>query len=310
MARQKWDRDKVVKRIQERASEGLALNSDAIVHEEESLMGAARRYFGSWKNALLESGFDPNEHQKPRVPTRSWDKATIVVEIKKLASEGVDLNAHAVKRINSKLVSAGTAHFGSWGDAIEAAGIDYEIIRKTAKWTKDDVIAIIQEAHKVNADLSDNTVRALNEPLYGAAYYYFGSWDKAIEAAGVDYDQVRRTTAWSKEKLLDALVRGQATSAVKKEIIDVFGSMEDARKIAGLIDETNLGTTNRMRERRIELGLSQEEVAERVECSHAWIRHLERQNLRDFKLSWALKIAEALETTVDDLFKLDKDQSN
>ena len=307
MARQKWDRDKVVKRIQERASEGLALNSDAIVHEEESLMGAARRYFGSWKNALLESGFDPNEHLKPRVPTKSWDKATIVVEIKKLASEGVDLNAHAVKRINSKLVAAGTSHFGSWGEAIEASGIDYETVRKTSKWTKDDVIGIIQAAHKANADLSHQTVEALNGSLYSAAYYYYGSWENAIEEAGIEYDQIRRTTAWSREKLLDALVRGQTSSSILGEIIDEFGSMEEARRIAGLIDETNPGTTNRMRGRRIERGLSQEEVAERVGCSHAWIGHLERQGLRDFKLSWALRIAKALETTVDELFKLDSD---
>lgn len=304
MARQRWSKEKVIERIQERSREGLALNSDAIVHEDEPLMGAARRYYGSWQNALVEAGFDPDAHRKEREPTKRWDKSIIIEEIKNLASQGVELNAHAVKRVDSKLVAAGTTHFGSWKKAIEAAGFDYETVRKTAKWSKKDVIKTIQTAHKANADLSDNTVSALNPGLYGAAFHYLGSWSSAVEQAGIDYDLVRRTVVWSKEKILEALAQGRESSELYHVATEQFGSLEKARKLVGLVDGTSTATINKIKERRVELGLSQEDLAKRVGCTHAWIGYLERRDLEDFKLSWALKIAKALETTVDNLFEL------
>lgn len=304
MARQRWSKEKVIERIQMRAKEGLPLNSDAIVHEDEPLMGAARRYCETWVNALKEAGFDPDDHRKVPERTKRWDKATVIAGIKDLATQGVKLNAHSVKRVDAKLVAAGTTHFGSWQKAIEAAGFDYEAVRKTARWSKDDVIKSIQTAHKANADLSDNTAHALNPGLYGAALHYFGSWASAVEQAGIDYDLVRRTVVWSKEKILDALAQGRISQELKFAAIKEFGSLEEARRLAGLADEMSATTINKIKERRVELGLSQEDLAKRVGCTHAWIGYLERRDLEDFKLSWALKIAKALETTVDNLFEL------
>lgn len=304
MARQRWSKEKVIEKIRDRSERGLPLNSDAIVHGDEPLMGAARRYFGSWGNAMREAGFDPEVHRKVSEPTKRWDKATIIANIRELASRGVELNAHSVKRVDPKLVGAGTTHFGSWGKAIEAAGFDYEAVRKTAKWSEDDVIATIQSAHKANADLSDNTASALNPGLYGAAYHYFGSWPNAVEEAGIDYELVRRTTAWSREKILEALAQGRESQEMLRLAAEEFGSLDEARKLVGLVDGTSTATVNKIKERRIELGLTQKELADRVGCTHAWIGHLERNDLKDFKLSWALRVAKALETTVEVLFEL------
>lgn len=307
MARQRWNKEKVIEMIRERDKQGLPLNSDAIVHSDEPLMGAARRYCGSWQDALREAGFDPATHQKVKERTRSWDKATIIAGIKELAVQGVDLNAHAVKKIDTKLVSAGTVHFGSWGEAIEAAGFDYETIRKTSKWSEVDIITTIQTAYKANADLSDNTVSALNPSLYGAAQYHFGSWPNAIAEAGISYYEIRRTTAWSRDKILEALAQGRESKELNHVAVEEFGSLEEARKLIGLIDGTSTATTNRIRERRAELGLSQNELSIRVGCTRAWIGYLERNDLKSFKLSWALKVAKALETTVEEIFEITDD---
>lgn len=59
----KWDRQRVVAAIQLRAQQDLPLSTSAI---DGPLSCAARRYFGSWRNAMQSAGLDLANYQLRR----------------------------------------------------------------------------------------------------------------------------------------------------------------------------------------------------------------------------------------------------
>ncbi|PEM64429.1 HNH endonuclease [Bacillus toyonensis] len=62
--RQKWNKDKVISSIKTMHSNGAKLNGDSVQRNNTSLYSASRRMFGSWRNAIEESGINYSEIQK------------------------------------------------------------------------------------------------------------------------------------------------------------------------------------------------------------------------------------------------------
>lgn len=109
-----------------------------------ALHDAARRFFGSWDNALLNAGVSL-ELVKERP---FWTKKKIVRSIKILHKEGIALNtvrigkdssrltANAIqrelgkKRVGRSLYGAAYRIFGSWDRALYEAGINPSLLRK------------------------------------------------------------------------------------------------------------------------------------------------------------------------------------
>lgn len=60
------------------------------------------------------------------------------------------------------------------------------------RWSKQQIVARIQEQRRVGQPLSAWHVECHNLPLYKAAMRYFGNWKKAIQAAGIRYKEVRK----------------------------------------------------------------------------------------------------------------------
>ncbi len=78
-------------------------------------------------------------------------------------------------------------------------------ILKIKHWNADLVISMILRLHKLEYDLSDSNVRKRVLKLRAAAKSYFGSWPKAIDAAGLDYSEILRLEHWDKERVLSEL---------------------------------------------------------------------------------------------------------
>lgn len=81
--------------------------------------------------------------------------------------------------------------FGSWKNALEDCGFDYSKIRKYRKWSQKRVIEKIRKLAKEKHSLSSNIMQKIEKPLYMAAVRKFGSWGKAVTAAGLDYEKIR-----------------------------------------------------------------------------------------------------------------------
>jgi len=112
-----------------------------------------------------------------------------------LKQKGIDLNGSSIAHMNSALFAAGISRFGTWYNALEAAGInpdDYR--RQVAKghWTKERIILDIKEMVTRDEDISYTSASRMYSALVSAADKRFGSWAIAIKEAGYDYDSIRK----------------------------------------------------------------------------------------------------------------------
>ncbi len=183
--RPKWSPDRVLDAIQARVQQNLPLNPQALASEDPRLLAAGRRYFQSWPRALAAAGI-PAESTRPcgrRHGRGYWTRERIIQKILEHAEAGNRLHAHAMQTHDNRLLSAATYHFGSWAQALEAAGYDAESIRASRRHSCESVVAEIRSLIEGKADLRDCAIRKSHRPLYWAAQKYFGSWKQALNQA-------------------------------------------------------------------------------------------------------------------------------
>ncbi len=104
--------------------------------------------------------------------------------------------------------------FGSWGSAIEAAGLDYSKIKKYKTWSKQSVLDEIRRLHKEGEPIFSQNAQNHHKDLYMASIKRFGSWGKAVQSAGINYRDIRLRRSMTKEE-------------VKKSIIELYRKGED-----------------------------------------------------------------------------------
>ena len=66
------------------------------------------------------------------------------MEILRLFAAGEELNYGSVQQNHLKLLRAATRYFGSWKDAIEFAGLNYDEIRRYRVWSEDKILSKIR----------------------------------------------------------------------------------------------------------------------------------------------------------------------
>lgn len=140
----------------------------------------------------------------------AWTKEKITEAIKALHRENVDLSYNRLAKKNQPLVSAAAYHFGSYRKAIEKAGIAYAKVVRRPRWTKQLVIAAIKLAKRDGIELHWSAVTRRKDELGKAAYAalqqrLFGSWDRALHAAGLDADDVARYRTWDRDTIVSEL---------------------------------------------------------------------------------------------------------
>jgi len=77
-------------------------------------------------------------------------------------------------------------------------------------WTREDVLAEIRECHRTGQGVRRKDVSV---SLYMAGRRLFGSWKKAVEAGGFDYDAVLGVRQWDRKKVI-ARIRELADEGV------------------------------------------------------------------------------------------------
>jgi DNA-binding XRE family transcriptional regulator len=317
MTRRSWSPAAVIAAIKARQAEGLPLSSDRVHYDDPPLMGAARRYYDSWSAALIAAGIDPATVRAPRNPRHRWSKAAIVRRIQEHAQAGHDLAAHRLAAIDAPVVSAAPKHFsGGWDEALRAAGYDPAEIRRTRTWSPERIADRIRELHRDRADLSDQSAQAYDGGFYGAAREHYGSWRAAVEAAGIDYSEVRRNReGWTREAMIHEIRRAadRGISAASyflllgayPALMREFGSAEAAYEAAGVEppDRGGGAVASRLREARKAAKLSQEQLGAMVGRSHRAIG-LYESGEHALTLEMGLRLAKALGMRVEELFSL------
>jgi len=136
-----------------------------------------------------------------------WDKDSVLRALCKLHKGKTPLSYNALAKSHQSLVSAAAYHFGSYRKAVEKSGIDYAEITRRPRWTKTSIIGLIKQAKRDGKDLHWSAVTGGGDELAKAAFAslqqrLFGSWDRALHAAGLQADDVSRYRKWTRDGII------------------------------------------------------------------------------------------------------------
>jgi hypothetical protein len=123
--KQKWSKEKIVETIKELNKQNVDISASNISKNHIPLFTAScsRRYFSSWSNAVKAAGIDYNQileagKARRRTKLTKWSKEDVLEAIQEAGSK--DLLTTYRNRL--ALYSAARREFGSWKQALEAAG--------------------------------------------------------------------------------------------------------------------------------------------------------------------------------------------
>lgn len=185
----KWSKQSIAAEIVRLRDAGGDLNYAMVAREQVALLRAATRYFGSWRAAVEFAGIGYEEVRRYRM----WDRERILARIRELHAQGVDLSwRHISTQVDPQLAAAATKpkHYGSWRNAIEAAGLEYAAIRRYRAWDEQTIIARVRELYGQGRDLNAKSMEEHDITLITAARRRFSSWHCALAAAGLDYEKI------------------------------------------------------------------------------------------------------------------------
>ena len=191
-----------------------------------------------------------------------WTREKIIREILRREAAGLPLFLGASReRVESKLYQAGSRVFGSWGNAVKAAGIAPERAKARDHWPPSKILAKIRSLSRRQQPPRPGELKRRHGYLMQAARRCFGSWSKAVVAAGVDPEKLKRVMPWTQERVIEAILtralnceplgsRTVKPRSLAEAAARVFGSWQAALAAAGIDPEQAS-----RRQRGAELGL-------------------------------------------------------
>jgi len=197
---QKWDRESVKRTLLEYHAKGYDMRESVFITVDCSLANAARRYCGSWKQAMEYAGI-PLSYKPPVRRTRE----SIQKELVALLERGENLSAISVMRNHPRLYAAACKLFEDYRRAVESLGLDYADFGQRIPWTRErvekELSAHIRGKNPINSAWMVQHKPALHE----AAIRHFGSWKGALERFGIAYDQIRKHREWTTEAIIEII---------------------------------------------------------------------------------------------------------
>jgi hypothetical protein len=192
----RWNTTTVRRELRRLHRDKEALHHAALQRAHPDLMLAAYRYFGSYGSAVDAAGLNYNRIRIRPMP--SWDKKRIILRLKEITKEDTGLWKRAVRRTDPYLERAAKRCFGSYERATKAVGISPKLLEPPTyrQWSPariaDDLRSIYRKSPKL---LKPSTLAETNHRLLQATRRQYGSYKKALEAAGIAYGKVARVTA-------------------------------------------------------------------------------------------------------------------
>jgi hypothetical protein len=149
----------VLVELRRRARRGKSLGSGA--NRGDWLYAAACLHFGSWRAAVEGAGFDYDQ-----IKARPMTAEEVTRQVQELATSGDRLFATD----HPKLARAALRHFGTWKEALSAAGhADANL-----KWTKERVIEGIRSRQQQGKPVNSFQMMKQDKNLYAAGRRRFG----------------------------------------------------------------------------------------------------------------------------------------
>ncbi|CAN5865901.1 hypothetical protein BH11GEM2_BH11GEM2_36230 [soil metagenome] len=236
-----YDRVRLVREPYDQ-EELLSIMRDIHTHAPETTLAelhdhlaneAWKREFGSIEDAARAAGL----HDWPvRVLGPLLEADGVIAAIRAAHRNGRSLASSHVDSEDSHLHKSALRRFGSWHDALIAAGLPAPAIQKATglrrTWTKTAIRDALRSRRRSGKSMSPSVLREEDPPLYQAAKSHLG-YD--AEMAIREWGAPRLQTTWTKQAVIEALRenRGERVrAAVGLAAVNLFGSMIAARKAA------------------------------------------------------------------------------
>lgn len=174
----KWSVQKAREWVRAREARGLPITAG---HVPTGLHGrVCRATPGGWTAFLESLGI-----RYPGVKKRRWTDADVLAEVRRMKRRGRPLNARAVRDAGGEaLVQQARKRFGSWDQALRAAGFDPARMRLARRWSRESVFEAIRRWHAAGRSLERRLVHRQDDGLLQAAESRFeGGWPEAVAAA-------------------------------------------------------------------------------------------------------------------------------
>jgi hypothetical protein len=113
-------------------------------------------------------------------------KSEWIAAIRKLYESDGNVLAGYLQDKHGHLYDQGVWIFGDWDKALCAAGFDPDTMRERSLWDEEKIIDTIRSMHKKHLPLYAAYAMDNHHKLFSAALRQFGSWPKALVAAGVN----------------------------------------------------------------------------------------------------------------------------
>lgn len=195
-----WSRDRVLSEIQRHARQVRRLSASWAKAHAPDLLAAAYKRIGNWGLALEKAGLQEPMHREPK----RWELDRVRSWVLDAHARGRDLRSIAAPP--GAIQRVAREGLGPWTRYVESLGIPYPGQRKRMDWTDAAVLAEIRKRKRAGLGLSrTDVVDDVGQALTHQARNRFGSWDAALEAAGIDPLEVRRSRAWTAHDVLTAI---------------------------------------------------------------------------------------------------------
>jgi hypothetical protein len=166
-------------------------------------------------------------------------------EILRIRRVGSSLNSKNMMKSHQAVYLGACEVYGSWENALSHCGIDYDAIRLRQRWTRGKVLNWIADRDLLKLDLHAGTVKRDQGGVHTAACREFGSWDAALDEAGIHLDEDGRGGRWDRESVVAGLQHYWAglterelrerDPALLSASVRHFGGFSRALRAAGLL---------------------------------------------------------------------------
>ncbi len=174
-----------------------------------------------------------------------WTREHILREILRRDAAGLPLVPVGPDGVGPAFRQAADRIFGSWPNAVAAAGLAPDRARARHPWPPSRILTVIRSLARRRTPLTAAELRHRHGYLVAAARRSFGSWAVAVVAAGVDPQRLRPPRLWTRERLVEAILtralrgeplgrRGVQPRSLAEAAAREFGSWAAALRAAGL----------------------------------------------------------------------------
>ena len=135
-----------------------------------------------------------------------WTREEIIRQILQRDAVGLPLNTGGKSRVPTALYVAAARVFGSWRNAVTAAGIRADRAFVADSWSLARIFMMIRNLSRRRRPIGIAELDLRYRGMVNAARRLFGSWTKAVVAAGADPAKFQRVVPWTKERVIEAIL--------------------------------------------------------------------------------------------------------